>query len=87
MAVTADMVARFAEITGDFNPLHLDEKFAAQTRFKWLEVLKIFPQCLRDRRVSRRTCYEFCHASHRQALGPAPCQASPHPLRARIFGG
>ena len=36
MAVTAEMVARYAEITGDYNPLHFDEGFAAQTRFERL---------------------------------------------------
>ena len=32
--VTADDVKRFAEITGDRNPIHLDPTFAATTRFK-----------------------------------------------------
>ena len=36
MVVTADMVAKYAEITGDYNPLHFDEEFAGQTRFKRL---------------------------------------------------
>ena len=36
MTVTADMVTRYAEITGDHNPLHFDEEFASQTRFKRL---------------------------------------------------
>ena len=34
--VTADMVRRYAEITGDYNPLHFDEGFARRTRFKRL---------------------------------------------------
>ncbi len=32
--VTAKDVERFAEATGDTNPVHLDEAFAATTRFK-----------------------------------------------------
>ena len=36
MTVTAGMVARYAEITGDYNPLHFDEAFARRTRFKRL---------------------------------------------------
>jgi acyl dehydratase len=33
MRVTADHVRRYAELTGDTNPLHFDEEFAARTRF------------------------------------------------------
>jgi acyl dehydratase len=33
IAVTADMVEAYARITGDRNPLHFDEAFAAATRF------------------------------------------------------
>ncbi|MDR1741684.1 MAG: MaoC family dehydratase [Synergistaceae bacterium] len=31
--VTQDDVRRFAEVTGDFNPVHVDADFAAKTRF------------------------------------------------------
>lgn len=31
---TQDEVAKFAEVTGDKNPVHLDEKYAAGTMFK-----------------------------------------------------
>lgn len=33
MTVSADTVKAFAELTGDYNPLHFDAAFAAQTRF------------------------------------------------------
>jgi 3-hydroxybutyryl-CoA dehydratase len=32
--VTAEDIDRFAEVSGDFNPLHMDEAYAAQTPFK-----------------------------------------------------
>ena len=32
-AVTDDMIRRFAELSGDKNPLHLDDAFAARTPF------------------------------------------------------
>lgn len=31
--ITDDVIARFAEVTGDLNPLHLDENAARRTRF------------------------------------------------------
>ena len=31
--VTDELIRAFAEISGDFNPIHLDEQFAANTRF------------------------------------------------------
>jgi acyl dehydratase len=33
MTVTADSVRAFAELTGDYNPLHFDEGFTSRTRF------------------------------------------------------
>ena len=33
MTVTADHVKTFAEMTGDYNPLHFDTAFAARTKF------------------------------------------------------
>ncbi len=33
-AVTQDDIAGFAKVTGDDNPVHLDEAYAAQTMFK-----------------------------------------------------
>lgn len=32
--ITDKMVRQFAEMSGDFNPLHLDDNYAATTRFK-----------------------------------------------------
>ena len=36
--VTADDVKTFADLTGDYNPLHFDESFVAKTRFGRLVV-------------------------------------------------
>jgi acyl dehydratase len=36
MAVDAETVRRYAEITGDYNPLHFDAEFTARTRFQRL---------------------------------------------------
>jgi len=35
---TADHVKTFAELSGDYNPLHFDESFVAKTKFKKLVV-------------------------------------------------
>ncbi|MCR9177217.1 MAG: MaoC family dehydratase [Alphaproteobacteria bacterium] len=32
--VTEEMIEQFAEVSGDFNPLHLDEEYAKGTMFK-----------------------------------------------------
>ena len=33
MVVTTEIVQKYGELTGDFNPLHFDESFASKTRF------------------------------------------------------
>lgn len=33
VTVTDEMVRKFAEVSGDFNPIHMDEEFAKNTRF------------------------------------------------------
>jgi acyl dehydratase len=38
LTVTSDHVRTFAALTGDYNPLHFDESFAAQTKFGALVV-------------------------------------------------
>jgi acyl dehydratase len=38
LTVTAEHVTKYAEITGDRNPLHFDESFAARTKFGRLVV-------------------------------------------------
>lgn len=32
--ITDEVIRAFAELSGDFNPIHLDEEFAAKTMFK-----------------------------------------------------
>jgi len=32
--VTDDLIRKFAEVSGDYNPIHLDEEFAKNTRFR-----------------------------------------------------
>lgn len=32
--ITDEMIRKFAEVSGDFNPMHLDDEYAAKTRFK-----------------------------------------------------
>lgn len=38
LKLTQDHVKTFAELTGDYNPLHFDESFVAKTKFKKLVV-------------------------------------------------
>jgi acyl dehydratase len=38
LTLTAEHVQKYSEISGDYNPLHYDEAFAAQTRFGRLVV-------------------------------------------------
>src|SRR4026209_1533679 len=38
MSVTADHVRKYAEMTGDYNPLHFDEAFVSKTKFGKLVV-------------------------------------------------
>ena len=38
ITLTADHVETFAELSGDYNPLHFDESFVAKTKFKKLVV-------------------------------------------------
>ena len=38
LTLTADHVKKFAELSGDYNPLHFDESFAAKTKFGRLVV-------------------------------------------------
>jgi 3-hydroxybutyryl-CoA dehydratase len=36
-AVTAELIERFAEVTGDHNPIHLNEQYASKSIFKQRE--------------------------------------------------
>jgi acyl dehydratase len=38
LTLTADHVKTFADLSGDYNPLHFDESFVAKTKFKKLVV-------------------------------------------------
>ncbi len=38
LTLTSNHVKMFAEMTGDYNPLHFDEEFAAKTKFGKLVV-------------------------------------------------
>ncbi|TDI55569.1 MAG: acyl dehydratase, partial [Alphaproteobacteria bacterium] len=38
LTLTAEHVQKYAEMTGDYNPLHFDEAFAAGTKFGKLVV-------------------------------------------------
>jgi acyl dehydratase len=38
LTLTADHVKTFAELTGDYNPLHFDAEFASRTKFRTLVV-------------------------------------------------
>ena len=38
LTLTQDHVQKYAEITGDYNPLNFDEQFASRTKFKRLVV-------------------------------------------------
>ena len=38
LTVTAERVKTFAEMTGDYNPLHFDEQFVAKTKFRRLVI-------------------------------------------------
>lgn len=38
MTLTADHVKTFADLSGDYNPLHFNESFVAKTKFKKLVV-------------------------------------------------
>ena len=38
LTLTSDHVKMFAEMTGDYNPLHFDEEFTAKTKFGKLVV-------------------------------------------------
>lgn len=33
IVITEDMIQKFAEVSGDFNPIHMDEEYAKNSRF------------------------------------------------------
>jgi acyl dehydratase len=43
-AITAELIEGFARVTGDYNPIHLDEDYARQTVFKKHKVC-LGPDC------------------------------------------
>ncbi len=49
--ITGDDLTKFAEISGDYNPLHLDENYAAETEFKGRVVYGMFLGALVSRLV------------------------------------
>jgi len=71
MAVTMDMVAKYAEISGDYNPLHFDEEFVSQARFGRL----ICQGGITHRAIARPGCYG--HAWGRHGLHESELVLSP----------
>ena len=74
MAVTEDMVAKYAEITGDYNPLHFDEEFVGQTRFGRTDL----PRWHHHGTVARSGCHGHAWARNgfhksRLVLSPDRC--------------
>ena len=89
LTLTAEHVRKFAEISGDHNPLHFDAAFAARTKFGRLVVQGglttglVHALVAMDRRVSRRDQslrpsphrrhFADRAAAHRAGLGSATC--------------
>lgn len=67
--VTEDDLTKFADISGDYNPLHLDQNYAAETEFKGRVVYGMFLGALVSRLIGMelpgkkalliRECLEF----------------------------